>query len=322
MREILVIKPSSFGDIIHGLQVMNEFRHHTKARITWLVRDIFYPIVAVCDAVDDVLIFERGGSVATHLKLLKAIRSKHYNDVIDLQGLARSGIWTLAAKSPNKIGRIDAREGARLAYTSLIPLPKKENPHALEILLELLPLFGIPATLTTTLTFGKARPSACMSEQVCLEEPYVAVFPESRRLEKVWPYFDKLIEQLYLTFPQYKIILIGNSRDERFDGFPKNRVTNLMGKTSLVDLIPLIEKASLVITNDSGPMHLAAAMQAPVLALFGPTKAWQFGPYPLSAFNHCVLQSPSLDIGSLTVAKVVNAMEGMLEEKYETIDVH
>lgn len=318
MREILVIKPSSFGDIIHGLQVMNEYRSQEKnLRITWIVRDTFASIVKASDAVDDVLTFERMGGVGAYLKLLKNIREKYYDYVIDLQGLARTAVWTFAARGREKIGRSDAREAATLAYSSLIPLPKNKKAHAIEILLELLAVLGYPVQLNTRLTFSKAQTSEFIQKTVLDSEPYILVFPDSRRKEKVWPYFYQLIEHFLLVNKGYKIILAGNDEAQKYSMLPRERVINLIGKTEMTDLISLIEKCSLVITNDSGPMHLAVAMDAKVLALFGPTDPLQFGPYPLYSKNHYVLRAPSSNMEELTVANVMQTLNEMLEKNYE-----
>lgn len=317
MLEILVIKPSSFGDIVHGLQVLESFKQRSpEARVTWVVRDIFAPIVQACDTVDEVLVFNRKGSIGDFLGLLQNIRKKTYDIVVDLQGLARSGLMTFSARAHEKIGRKDAREGAGLAYSSIIPLPQKERPHALEILLELLPVLGYPADLEGILTFSKAEPSSQIAGLLPLPKKTILMFPDSRRKEKEWPGFFELTDKLLGEGdPDISIIWAGS--DSSFTADPtwsKERFLNLMGKTEITDIIPLILGAELVVTNDSGPMHLAAAMNARVMAIFGPTDPQKYGPYPLNSTRNKVICGEDGDINRVKVSDVYGVVLEWVKE--------
>jgi ADP-heptose:LPS heptosyltransferase len=97
MTEILVIKPSSVGDILHGLQVAQSIRDQAPdSRITWVVRDRFAPLVETCATVDEVLLFHRGRGAAAFLRLLRDIRARHYDLVLDFRQRARSAAATPA----------------------------------------------------------------------------------------------------------------------------------------------------------------------------------------------------------------------------------
>ncbi|MGA0164775.1 MAG: glycosyltransferase family 9 protein, partial [Bdellovibrionota bacterium] len=91
MKKLLIIKPSSLGDIIHGLQIATTIKHFKpEIEINWVVREIFKPIVENCEAVDKVYVFERKGGPFAFIKLIKQIRTQRFNWTFDLQGLARS----------------------------------------------------------------------------------------------------------------------------------------------------------------------------------------------------------------------------------------
>jgi heptosyltransferase-1 len=95
--------------------------------------------------------------------------------------------------------------------------------------------------------------------------------------------------------------------------WPKDRFHNLIGKTSLLELPLIIQKATIVVANDSGPMHIAAAMSKPLLALFGPTDPLQYGPYPLnSPFNNVAL-SESGRIEALSANAVLDYLLKILK---------
>lgn len=303
--ELLVIKPSSLGDIIHGLVVVESFRQaRPDVNVTWVVRDIFMPFVRGCNTVDRTIVFERGGGFAGLRRLYNALKEKPFDAVWDMQGLLRSGLMTACAVAPRKAGRADYREGAGLFYKEMPLLPSKEKPHAVEILLEFLPLFGVSPEVRGKVTF---KDSAVMTGALAaIAEGSLLLFPNSRRKEKEWWGFEALTHELLLHYPQHKVIWAGDQAAP----LP----ASLLDKPGLVDLrgilpidaLPgLINRSRLVIANDSGPVHLAAAMNKPVLAIFGPTDPALYGPYPLQGLSNKSLRAPGGDLQRLTVDAVL-----------------
>src|SRR3954471_9300112 len=95
MTELLIIKPSSLGDIVLALQVATSLKAQRDGlRISWVVREIFSPIVRACEAVDHVYVFERRGGAKGFLKLTRELRRKKFDYVFDMQGLLRTGLIT------------------------------------------------------------------------------------------------------------------------------------------------------------------------------------------------------------------------------------
>ncbi len=106
MTELLVIKPSSLGDIVHGLQVAASLKaQRDDLRISWIVREMFAPLVRVCDAVDQVYIFERAAGTKGFLKLMREVRRTKFDYVFDMQGLLRTGLMTSRTRPKHKAGR-------------------------------------------------------------------------------------------------------------------------------------------------------------------------------------------------------------------------
>lgn len=313
MPDILVIKPSSLGDIIHGLQVAESLRSQMPdCRITWVVGDRFAPLVQACPTVDDYLVYKRHGGLRKIIRLLTQIRKRNFDIVIDFQGLARSGLMTMAARAERKLGRSDAREGATLAYREKAPLPQSgSEAHALEILLQFLPLLDCRAELRGQLQFNINAPKNFDAD--LLERRPVILFPESRRPEKEWGGFVELTSRLLQEYPEIDIVLAGSASPEDLPDLPDARFTNLFGKTGLDELAVLVSRARLVVANDSGPMHLAAALQVPVIGLFGPTSPERFGPYPIDSPDNHVIQAPQGDLSLLTIDTVYETIASSLK---------
>ena len=304
MAELLVIKPSSFGDIIHGLQVAETLRsQRPEYRITWVVSEVFAPLVSHCRTVDEVLLFRRHRGVVDFWRLLSAIRASRYDAVLDFQGLARSGLMTWAARAERKLGRPDAREGARLAYSELIAQTSTgAAAHALEILLQFLPLFDLEPILRGQLTFRRTDLPQGLSG--CVERPPILIFPGSRRSEKIWPGFTDFTSRL-LASGNERVFWVGIPAIGSATLSGHERFLNLTGRTSLPEVIALISISRMVVGNDSGPIHLASALKIPLLALFGPTDPGRYGPYPLDCSDNHVLRAPEGVLGRLSVATVL-----------------
>ena len=308
MIELLIIKPSSLGDIVHALQVATAVKaQRDDVRISWVVREIFAPIVRACEAVDRVYVFERNAGAKGFLKLTSELRKTKFDYVWDLQGLLRTGLMTSRVHAKHKVGRADAREMSHLFYNQRVALPPEgERSHALEILLQFLPVLGLPAELAGQLRFRAVDSLSLAFAAGRGGRRPVLMFPDSRRAEKCWGGFKQLTELILREDKSNKVIWAGSNYVHDRGAYPAPQFFNLTGNTSLVSLPALIKRADWVIANDSGPMHLAAALGVRVMGIFGPTDPRLFGPYPLRDPAHVVVQAPVGDLKLLS-AKDVHA---------------
>jgi ADP-heptose:LPS heptosyltransferase len=306
MTELLIIKPSSLGDIVQALQVATSLKaQRSDLRVSWIVREIFAPLVRISEAVDRVYVFERAGGAKAFLRLMQEVRKTKFDYVFDMQGLLRTGLMTSRSRARIKVGRADAREGAGLFYRRRVPLPPGgRRSHAIDILLQFCPVLDAKPELRGTLKFREGENLSLRFADGRGGARPILMFPDSRRPEKRWSGFKQLTELLLREDPSRKVIWAGSSVMADRSAFPAAQFLNLTGNTSLVSLPALIKRADWVVTNDSGPMHLAAALGARVLGIFGPTDPRLFGPYPLEAPTNFVLQAPVGDLKLLTAKDV------------------
>ena len=311
MTQLLIIKPSSLGDIVHGLQVATSLKAQCEGlRISWVVREIFAPIVRASTAVDQVYIFERNSGAKGFLRLTKELRKTKFDYVFDFQGLLRSGLITSRMHAPRKVGRSDAREMAGIFYNEQVPLPPDgKRSHALDILLQFCPVLGAKAELRETLKFREVDSLNLRFVDARGGGKPIVMFPDSRRAEKNWGGFKQLTEMILREVKNRKVIWAGSNYVHDRIGYPPTQFFNLTGNTSLVSLPALIQRADWVISNDSGPMHLAAAMGVRVLGIFGPTDPRLFGPYPLTAPGNVVVQAPVGDLKLLSAKDVYSRFQ-------------
>lgn len=313
MRELLIIQPSSLGDIVHGLQVSASLKaQQPDWRVSWIVRDVFAPLVRASAAVDQIFVFRRQGGVRGFLQLMREVRQRRFDAALDFQGLLRSGLmikWTHAAR---KLGRADAREGAALFYDEKIAAPAGAIGHPLETLLEFCTALGAKPELAGPLTFrdhGKLN-LGFMEPRQGLRP--VLMFPDSRRFDKRWDGFGQL-SSLMVREAGRKVVWAGANYLPCKEAFPDGAFVNLTGNTSLTSLTALVANADWVVSNDSGPLHLASAMGAKTLGIFGPTDPRISGPYPLNAPTNFVIQAPVGDLRLLPAKDVFARFRRALE---------
>ncbi len=310
LQSLLVIKPSSLGDIVHALQVVQTFaRERPGVRVSWVVRECFAGLVQAAPFVHEVIIFRRRDGWRAFLRLLRQIRSRRFDVVWDMQGLFRSGLMTAAARAPEKRGRSDAREGAGFFYNRRVPLPAGAGPHhALDILQPFLTTAGVPPQIDFPL---QLRPDAVQPWQgffVGDPRSTFVIFTDSRGAEKKWLRFNELTALIYQVIPGARVAWCAGQPDMPGVEVPADRFLNLTG-CPLDQMIALVRVAATFIGNDSGPMHLSAASGNRVLAIFGPTSPRRFGPYPLENPKHRAVEAPGGRLADLEPATVLEALE-------------
>lgn len=308
MTQVLIIKPSSLGDIVHGLQVATSLKaQRSDLRISWVVRDVFAPLVRRCEAVDRTYVFRRDAGVMAFLQLMRELRETEFDYVLDMQGLLRTGLMTFRARGKRKIGRIDAREGSGFFYDEKVPLPADGiRSHALDKLLQFCPVLGAKPELQGMLKFREVDGLNLSYVEGPTKSRPILMFPDSRRADKRWGGFKQLTDMLLREDRRRRVVWAGNNYVPDKDAFLPDRFLNLTGNTSVVSLPSLVRRAAFVISNESGPLHLAAALQVPVLGIFGPGDPQVFGPYPLRGPTNFVIQAPVGDLKLLS-AKDVHA---------------
>jgi lipopolysaccharide heptosyltransferase II len=287
-RHILFIKPSSLGDIVHAMPTCAAIRRaYPKARLTWLVKREWAGLVERIDGVDRVWPVE--STLKGWLSQVPLLRAERFDLVVDLQGLFRSAAIGWLSGSPLLVGFANGREGSPWLYSRRVPVPQLEM-HAVDRYLLVAKAVG--AVGSSAPEFRFRIPQADHDEVdrllsrsgVTPGTSWVAMNVSARWPTKRWPAasFAEVADRLQQEGCG-AVVMIGGP-DERADvaavsGMMKTPAINLAGSTTVGLLPALLSKASLLITNDSGPMHIAAAAGTPVVALFGPTSAVLTGPY-------------------------------------------
>ena len=277
---ILILKPSSLGDVIHTLPAVAALRSHwPKAQIRWLVNPEWAPLLQNNPAVDDVALFPRQ-SFRGPLAPLRLVswarrfgRSAKSDLVLDFQCLFRSALIGHFCKRSAFYGLSDAREGARFFYDATAAVSPSQ--HAVDRYLALVRALGVPVSTPLQWPLPPSAPPPGFSTTT----PFIALHPFSRGKDKSLSRAE--VHTLCEALAPARVVLLGRSDSTPT---PLPHVENWLNRTSLLELSALLKLASWTLSVDSGPMHLAAALSPRVLALHTWSDPQKVGPYPPEAW--------------------------------------
>ena len=295
--KILIVKPSSLGDVVHSLPFLSSIRScFPKSEIHWVIAKGLEglldgnPMISRLFVINKDLwkkISHAADTVLEVKRLFKEIRAERYDLVVDLQGLLRSGLITMASRAPVRIGFTEAREGSGFFYTAKVRGGK--DLHAVDRYMKIAAALGCETAgaVFPLPSFGN-RDEWLKSFRKDFDE-YVVIVPGARWDTKIWPaaHFGEVASRLPV-----RSVVVGSGADkgiaEEVVGSSRGKAVSLAGRTTLTELIEIMMGARLVISNDSGPMHIAAAVGVPVVAIFGPTSPERTGPY---GDSHTIIRS-------------------------------
>jgi heptosyltransferase-1 len=289
---ILLIKLSSLGDVIQALPTLEALRSlYPRARLTWLVEDTYAPVLARHPALDEVWPVPRprpgngrfGENLLALLHATRRLREAPFDLVIDLQGLMKSALWVALARSARKLGYDRTREFSYLALTERLT-PYDPEAHAVWRYLNVARHLGAPAA-PPRFRLGLNLPGG-LNHLISIEngQSLAVLHPGARWPTKLWPgpHWARLANWLAKE-KGFQVVLTGSPGDlelaAEIIAQTEAPLLNLAGRTSLAELAALLQQARVAVTTDTGPMHLAAALRTPVVALFGPTAPWRTGPF-------------------------------------------
>lgn len=307
-QRVCLIKPSSLGDIVHALPVLSSLRAlWPDAHLAWVVNRSLRGLLDGHPDLDEVIAFDRSAlglrpdGIASVSRFLVDLRRRQFDLTIDLQGLLRSGIMALATGAPIRVGLADAREGSRYFYTHRVASPGSES-HAVDRLLAVAGVFGaetMPPKFRVAV--GPEDEAWADSTLASVPSPRLAVNVGARWLTKRWPpgHFAEVARRA-VRERGAGLVLVGSPEDrslvdELKAGLGTVDALDLCGLTSLPRLAAIASKVEVFLSNDTGPLHLAAATGSKVLGVYTCTSPERTGPHGPAArsVRSCVWCAPS-----------------------------
>ena len=299
IRRIVVIKLDHIGDVILSIPALANLRaHFPQAHIAMVVNSALEPVAGYIPYVDEVLcynarFFDRSGrskmfDLTLGMCFSREMRDREFDLIVDLRGSFASLLFAMIARSKYRIDRGTYLVQRKLGKTSLA------SEHEAEVNLDILSRAGLSTrSREMSMSLNKADMD---SADLLLREageknsihPIVVIHAGVPTMIKCWS-VEKYVRLADGLSQEYnaRTVFVGNESEKQaaqsIISSMNEKAINLSGGTTLGQLAAVLKKADLFVGNDSGPMHLASALSARVIGLFGPTSPQRFGPYG----NHC-----------------------------------
>jgi len=304
MFRILVVRLGSMGDVIHALPAVASLKHSfPHSRLSWVIKPRWAPLLGGNPFVDEIIPFTR--SAREILATRRLLRRERFELAVDLQGLIQSALVAASAKADKIVGlaRSQARESfAAMFYSSAI---RTSAVHRVDRYLELVAAAGA-SNLLRTFPLPPGKPEGTLPEG-----PFILACPLAGWGSKQWP-----IEHYTELARRLKLPLVVNGPPGAFDVLTqiKGAHVHLSGLEGLIDAT---RRAQAIVGVDSGPVHLAAALGKPGVAIYGPTDPASHGPYGgtlqvlRSSTAVTSYKRRAADLGSMRAVSVAEVLEAL-----------
>lgn len=339
-KRILIIKPSALGDVVTALPALSSLRaSFPNAEITWLIRPEFAPLLSSVSGWNKTLIFDRillgkwfynPKAFSAMIRVLSELRKGKYDLVIDLQGLFRTALFTRLTGCKKRFGMTTAREFGHLFYTHSID-QDPDSIHVIDYYLKIVKAAGA-STIKKDFNIIPSDQAARYITALLLKnnippEKYAILIPSAAHTFKCWPIekFAQIAEKINAQF-DLNIIAVGSKNEseliDKLTATAKVPVANFAGLTDISQLVAILKGAKLVISNDTGPGHIAAALNRKIVIIFGQTNPARICPYhrpetiaaidPDKRGHQIENQDPKYRIENVTVKQVLQKINAQL----------
>ncbi len=295
--KILIIRLSSLGDILHALPAFHSLRGaYPEARIDWLVEHRLAYLLGLVDGIDRVIPIDtralrvnvlRGESWRRLYEPMRTLRKMHYDVAIDFQGLLKTAWISLLSGARTRIGFSKALVRERPAhwfYNRTVSAPSVPV-HVARLNLFLAEAAGAHSSALTARLKARVEDTQAIEERLAQEQlsTFIVINPGGGWPTKKWPpaRYGALAARIQRELQVPVVVVTGPGEESLYQEIagqcPGRRPAHFA--VPFLELIPLFQRARLVISGDTGPLHLACALGVPVVAIMGPTSPVRNGPW-------------------------------------------
>ena len=269
-KKILVMRTDRIGDVVLSTPFLASLRsHYPQAHISFMVRPYVYDLVRNNPHVNEILLYDKDKK---HKGLFSSffyatfLKRKKFDLVFVLHPTLRVHLLSYLARIPMRVGY--SKKGGEYFLNYTIEDEKHEGiKHEYEYNFDLLDAARIRGCLKSSKLFVTEMP---LVDDPFKDQDYIVIHPFASCPSKIWSHvkFKELISMM-LDKWHGKIILIGQESSILFDDMNDKRVVNLIGKLKLDQLAHVLRYAKCLVSNDSGPVHIASAVETPSVVIFG-----------------------------------------------------
>ena len=295
-QSILIIKLGSIGDVVHTLPMLHALRKSfPKAHISWVVEPKSRDILVGHPDLNELITFERTSStrrtIAAFLRLAGKLRKSRYDFVLELQGNLRGGLLAWLTGSPSRLGfEAGSSRVERLStfFTNVKVKEGSNTSHILERNLNFARKLGAGAEkVSFSIAVGRDETEyidSFLKREGIAGRRIVVLHPGATWDTKRWPWerYARLAEEIQGGFPEAAVVLTAGPGERHLtEEIRRMSHSNLIlsPPTTLGQLIALLMRCRVLVSSDTGPLHIAAALGKRVIGLYGPVDSLRNGPY-------------------------------------------
>lgn len=339
-KNILITKPSSLGDIVLALPALTALhKSFPEAKMSWLVRPEFASLLEGHPHLAEIIPFDRKllgkawfhpGAFGALIALIRRLRWQQFDAVFDFQGLFRTASLGWLSGGKKRFGPANARELATIFYTHKVP-QDADSIHLVDFYLKMVGASGA-SDLGVEFVLPHDSQAAASAVKLLADcgiagEDYVIFIPGSAQRDKCWPVerFAILAEKISSEFG-LPIVAVGTASEgdiiQSLKEKSKVPIKSLAGQTSLKELIALLRGARLVVSNDTGPGHIASALGVPLVMMYSWSNPARIAPYsrtecmvanePYSRGSQIKSTDPKHSIEAITIEQVWQKVQEQL----------
>ena len=287
LNRILIVRMSALGDIVHALPVLAALRRAwPAAKVDWIVDEAYASILSLAEGLHQrIVVRGQGPEARGYVSAVRHLRAQKYDAALDLQGLIKSAVWAKASGAARVIGfdRAHLREPMAASFYSETVVPL-DAPHVIQKNLSILQAFDLaPGPIELPLHPEAASATTNALVAVGGSKQYVVLNPGAAWPNKRWPAerFGALAAKLHAHTRLRSLITWGPDEKSLAEAVvsASGGAASLAPPTAIADLAVIMRDAALVVSGDTGPLHIAAAMGTPLVGLYGPTWPERNGPW-------------------------------------------
>lgn len=286
LDQVAVVMISTVGNAVHTLPVVNSIRaHRPDARITWIMQPGSAALVQGHPAVDEVVVFDRRRGMAGFAALRRALAGRRFDVALNLQAYLKAGVATALTGAPVRVGYDRARARDLTWMFSTHRLPPRPRAHVQDEFLEFLRFLDVPVRLEWGLEATGEEEARYAPLLPDASGPTVAMVVGTTKPEKEWPAerYAALADRVAAEFGGRTVLVGGRSpREEAAAAAIRAAASHPpldLREWDLRRLAYLLQRADVLVSPDTGPLHMGVALDTPTVALMGHTNPRRYGPY-------------------------------------------
>lgn len=317
---LCILRLSAIGDVCNTIAAVQCIqRQWPDTQITWITSKLESHLLQDLPGID-VVIFDKKKGIKGYTELWKTLKNRHFDALLHMQYALRASIATLGIKAKYKLGFDKERSQDFQTWFTNVKVPSPKAPHVLDGLLAFAKTLGVQ-DLTPTWSIPYSADDLNWAANILSTGKNLIVVPAASKAYKNWHAQGYSAVISHAKQQGWNIILAGSPAQIEIDlanEIEKNCpfVNNMVGKSSIKQLLALLDKADLVIAPDTGPTHMANAMSTPVIGLYAHHNPLRTGPYNyrhyvVSAYEQAIQKEHQLPIQQLPWRTRVKDPEAM-----------